>query len=54
MKQELQMRLAVAKFMQDALQEMANKKNSEDGDAKEVTPFLYYICNILTDITLYI
>ncbi len=36
MKQELQMRLAVAKFMQESLQEMAVKKKSgKGGDGSE-------------------
>jgi hypothetical protein len=46
MKKELQMRLAVAKFMQETLQEMANRKadsgnngvdtNEQESGAKEV------------------
>lgn len=38
LKQELQMRLAVANFMQEALEEMARKKSS--ADAKEVIEFI--------------
>lgn len=46
MKQELQMRLAVAKFMQETLQEMAEKKSSSSNNgndsakAKEVVEFV--------------
>lgn len=36
MKKELQMRLAVASFMQETLQEIANKKVQGGGDNKEV------------------
>lgn len=37
MKQELQMRLAVAKFMQETLQEMAEKKSSSAGGDKDAS-----------------
>jgi len=42
LKQELQMRLAVANFMQEALEEMARKKSSADDSsvAKEVIEFI--------------
>ncbi len=45
MKKELQMRLAVAKFLQDTLEDMASKKRqsgtSDNSDAHEVTYVQY-------------
>ncbi len=41
MKNELQMRISVAKFMQETLQEIASKKaNSDVADVKELTNFI--------------